>query len=70
MKLNDYLSELDVAGREAFATRAGTTTDYLQQLKGGHRQPSVYLCKRFVEASGGILKLEELRPDVWGRMRA
>lgn len=65
MKLSDYLEFLDASERQAFADRAGTTVDYLQQLKGGHRKPSVELSRRFVSASNGKLKLHELRPDIW-----
>ena len=65
MKLKDYLEGLTDPERRAFAKACGTTTNYLCQLKIKHRTPSPRLCLRLVRASGGVLTLEELRPDVW-----
>lgn len=65
MNLSDYLDTLDRAAKEAFAERAGTTIEYLQQLKGSHRKPSVELSRKFVEASNGVVTLAGCRPDIW-----
>ena len=54
--------------REEVAKQAGTTVDYLWQLAGGHRKPSVELAKRLEAASkkiGKHMRRHELRSDIW-----
>jgi DNA-binding transcriptional regulator YdaS (Cro superfamily) len=70
MKLKAYLNSLSLAERRDLAKRAGTTENYLAQLKGQHRTPSTRLCHRLVRASAGRLTLAELRPDIWPRQAA
>lgn len=50
------------------AQQAGTTLGYLaDQVANGHRKPSPELAKKIAAASGGRVKLADLRPDLWGR---
>jgi len=44
---------------------AGTTVGYVEQLAGRWSRPSPALAQKLVEASGGVLTLHELRPDIW-----
>ena len=60
MNLPDYLETLTAPERIAFAKRAGTSDNYLAQIKGRHRQPSVKLAQAFVKASGGALTFAEI----------
>lgn len=70
MNLPSYLNDLNTAEREAFARDCGVDDKYLAQLKSSAklsrgRFPSLALCKRFVDRSGGKLTIEELRPDIF-----
>jgi DNA-binding transcriptional regulator YdaS (Cro superfamily) len=62
MNIKDYLSSLAPQEREAFAERLRTSVAYLALLKGGHRRVSHENAPVYVEASGGKLTLDELRP--------
>jgi hypothetical protein len=65
MKMRDFLKSRSNAEREMVAAKAGTSVDYLWQISGGHRKPSVALSRRLVDASDGALTLYELRPDIF-----
>lgn len=70
MNLADYLKTLTAEQFKAFATDCEIQPGYLAQLKcrtpgNAKRVPSTKLSRRFVEKSGGLVTLEELRPDVW-----
>ena len=69
MKVKTFISTLSPDGKRDFAARAGTTVAHLIQLAGGHRQPSPDMAKRLAKASGGAIKLHDLRPDIWTRPR-
>lgn len=54
--------------REAFARRAGTRKLYVHQLIATTRwarRPSPALALRLHVASGGVVPLSTLRPDIW-----
>jgi hypothetical protein len=68
--LTRYLDGLDSDELRALAAKAGTSVDYLFQLKGGFSRPSVDMSRRLVEASAGGLSLPDCREDIWGRLRA
>jgi hypothetical protein len=65
MKLIDVWTALPPEGKHALAAAADTTYIYMSQCAGGHRKPSVRLCRSLV-AADPRLTLEELRPDIWG----
>jgi len=59
MKLHDYLRPLSEEDREAFADRCGTTVGYLNQLKGGHRSPSLDLALALLTESNGAVGIDQ-----------
>lgn len=75
MNLPDYLKDLTAEQFKDFAAKCGIEAGYLSQLKcrtpaNAKRVPSAKLSRRFVEHSGGVLTLHELRPDIWGAQAA
>lgn len=72
MPLLDYLKSLREAdAREAFARRCGASLGYLWLVAYGHKKrPSEALCLRIEAESGGVVKADQLRPDVdWSFMQ-
>lgn len=70
MDLRRYFKSLSgPAAREAFAKRAGTEKMYVHQLiclsDKSRRRPSPDLARRLSAASGGVVALHEIRPDIW-----
>lgn len=57
---------LERADRKALARVLQTHEGYLYQIATGRRNPSPAMARRIHEATLGAVKLEELRPDVWG----
>lgn len=58
------ISELNRKQLIPIAERAGTTVEYLLQIKYGKRKPSRKLALKIEEASGGrIKKMDLLFPD-------
>lgn len=59
----------DLPERERVAKKAGTTTDHLFQLAGGHRKASHDLARRLESGSAdcpyGQMTKERIRPDIW-----
>lgn len=75
MNLRDYLRSLpgDDA-REAFAAASGTTLNYLKLIaynrSGKGKRAGAALAVRIDRASGGMVPVEVLRPDVdWAYLR-
>lgn len=61
MQLREYLRNLDEAGLEAFAMRAGTSAKYLRaHVIGGSRGASLKFMRALASASEGNVSL----PDV------
>lgn len=66
----EYLKTLDAAARLDFATRCGTSVDYLQQIAYGQRKPKVQLAVAIERESAGGVRCETLLPDVdWAYLR-
>lgn len=70
MNLKTWLKHTSRRERERVAQHAGTTLAYLDQLAGGHRNPSPALARRLEQASRlhtpeYVLRREHLRPDIW-----
>ena len=65
MNLREFFLSLEIAERESFVKRAGTTLKYMPLLTGGHRRASPGLARRLCAASDGNVTLAELRPDIW-----
>lgn len=55
MDLRTYLKDKPRGEAERIALLAETTVDYIYQLSGGHRTPSLKLAKRLEEATEGIV---------------
>lgn len=69
-ELKKFLDGLTPEQLEHYAKECGTSPAYLTQLKGGHRRASTKLARKLVEKSGGGLRLESVRPDVWGYVQS
>lgn len=70
MDMKRWLKSTTPIEREAVANIAETKSDYLNQLAGRHRRPSIKLTQRLVTASEACtpdrpLTLSGLRPDIW-----
>jgi DNA-binding transcriptional regulator YdaS (Cro superfamily) len=70
-ELAKFLSDLpDIAARESFARRCGTTLGQLKQVAGGHRRCGESLAINIDRESRGALPCERFRPDVdWAYLR-
>ena len=70
-KLLSYLNELPPPDRGAFASRCGTSFDYLRQIGYGNRVCREALAINIERESSRAVTCEELRPDVdWAYIRA
>lgn len=63
MDIQTYLSETKQT-KSGFAGKVGITPTYLTQILKRVRQPAPGLCLKFVRATGGVIKLKDLRPDL------
>lgn len=61
----DYYEALSTAQKLEIARRANTAPIYLYQIARGLRKPSPDMAKRLHSASGFVVSLHALRPDVW-----
>lgn len=69
MKLKKYLSDRRV-DRGELAVRLHVSRAYLSHLCSGFRRASVDLCLRLERETGGLVRCEDLRPDVdWAYLR-
>lgn len=64
MNLSDYIA--DMGRRAELAAAVDASPDYLWQLGVGHqgRKPSLALAKRIQEATGGLVTVVELLPEL------
>lgn len=73
MSLNDYLKGLarqSEGACEEFAKKCGTTIGQLRHVARGHRRAGESLAINVERESGGVIKCEDLRPDVdWAFLR-
>lgn len=53
MKLHEYLPRLSAGQRHELADYCGTSVNYLYQLAGGHRTPSLTLASLIAAATQG-----------------
>lgn len=71
MNLIDYLNAIPVEAREAFATKCGTSFDYLRQVGYGNRACSEGLAINLERESKRQLLCETLCPKAdWAFIRA
>lgn len=64
MKLNDYL-QAERGRARRIAEAVNKSPAFVYQMGGGKRPVPVPLAKRIVQATGGVVTLQELRPDDW-----
>ena len=65
MNLKSYIMSLSNSELQDIATAAGTKPVYLKQIANGHRQPSPQLALKLSNVTNGLLRLTEMRPDVF-----
>lgn len=71
MKLIDYLNAIPVEARDSFASRCGTSFNYLRQVGYGNRPCPEKLAINLERESNRILLCEELCPEVdWAFIRS
>ena len=63
MKLKKYIEE---NGRKALAKDVGVSTVYVWQLANRKGMASPRVAKAIQTATGGVVSLAEIRPDIWG----
>lgn len=69
MNLQKFLQNLPAPDRDAFAKKIETTPGYLQLLRLGHKRVGPAMARRIFTATGGQVRLSELRPDIWAPRR-
>ena len=73
--LDAYWTALSAKEKRCFASRCGTSVQYIQKILCLHRQKKPFFvgCKIAIcicRESGGYVTLDEMRPDVdWGWVR-
>ena len=66
-----YLNKLSIDGRDVFARDCGTSIGYLRKACSINQKIGADLCIKIERSSGGVVRCEDLRPDVdWGYLRA
>lgn len=65
MNLEKYFKTVGPVGVKALAGKAKINHVYLYQMRSGWRRPSPAMARKLAVASGGVLTLHGLRPDVW-----
>jgi len=53
MRLHELLPKLTAEQRNVLAEKCGTSVNYLYQLAGGHRRPSMAMAANIAQATGG-----------------
>lgn len=70
MNLSEYLRSLQKQGLTDFAGRCGTTIGQLRQVAIKSRRAGESLAINIERESGGVIRCEDLRPDVdWAYLR-
>ena len=70
-KLRVCLNSMTPAKQEEFARRCGTSIGYLRKAISVGAQFDVQLCINIEVESGGVVRCEDLRPDVtWATLRS
>lgn len=65
-----YLKTLNADGKSDFCQRCGTTIGYLRKASSIGQRLGESLCINIERESGGIVRCEQLRPDVdWEYIR-
>lgn len=65
MNLKQYFDGKDYGSKAAMAKTLGISKTWMSQLISGRVQCSPALAKAFEEATGGLVKRADLRPDLF-----
>lgn len=65
MDLRTYFFGLDARGREAFASKCGTTRGHMQNIAYGYREPSTELAVAIERESSGAVRRQDLFPQTF-----
>lgn len=70
MDLKTFLKSMSLTERVGFADKCGTTYPHLRNVAYGLRKAAEKLSIAIERESGGLVRCEELRPDVdWAYIR-
>lgn len=70
MNLDDYLKGRGTGAAASLARRLGVSPVLISQWRNGVRQVPAERCLDIEKATGGVVRCEDLRPDVdWGYLR-
>lgn len=69
-ELRNYLKTLTVVEQRAYAISCGTTLNYLRKALCINQRIGAALARRLDEQSGGYVKKQNIRPDVWPELVA
>jgi hypothetical protein len=64
-KLRIYLNSLPADRREAYAKACGTSVGYLRKAISLQQRFDGALCRLLDKNSGGVIRKQDLRPDIW-----
>jgi DNA-binding transcriptional regulator YdaS (Cro superfamily) len=67
MDLQTYVS--DIGRRKKLAKAVKRNPDYLRQVAAGYRLAGAKLCLSIEQATDGLVKRHELRPDLFGGLK-
>jgi DNA-binding transcriptional regulator YdaS (Cro superfamily) len=62
-----FLNQLTLAERKALAAELGCHWNFLEQLRYRCKRPGPIFAQKLAKASGGRVRLHEMRPDIWSR---
>ena len=67
VELQSYMAALTEPERSDFSVAVNARYMYLRQMFYGASTPSSGLAQRICKATGGVITLNMLRPDIWGK---
>lgn len=65
MDAKTFYQTTDMEAVEAVCQAAGTNLAYFRQIAYGHRKASPHLALKLEQASGGVMRRHDLRPDIY-----
>lgn len=70
MDLHEYLKTHGPSARNKLAAALGTHVQQITNFAYGYRRPNIPSAIQINRLTGGVVTLEELRPDIdWSQMR-
>lgn len=65
MTLQNYLASLARGEKKRFAHQINVSSSFLRQMETGKSKVPPIRAKQIEEATNGIVKKEDMRPDLW-----